>query len=186
MYLRATYLWKTSQYSKIQPRTGYEGPGGSRGIALLFLGQRHAPAALTLGRTRYLLCRRLCGPHGQAGRVRKSPHPTGIRSPDRPASNETLYGLSYPGSKVEAILLQAWTDPKGSRRLRLPDFKRLSRPQGHNAAGRITSMKNSNDTIGNRTATFRSASTNCATAYPSQYSTKVYLSILVIYSLKKA
>jgi hypothetical protein len=28
---------------------------------------------------------------------------------------------------------------------------RLSRPQGHSAAGRIMSMKNSNDTIGNRT-----------------------------------
>jgi len=28
---------------------------------------------------------------------------------------------------------------------------RLSQPQGHNAAGRITSMKNFNDTIGNRT-----------------------------------
>ena len=28
---------------------------------------------------------------------------------------------------------------------------RLSRPQGHSAARRITSMKNSNDTIGNRT-----------------------------------
>ena len=29
--------------------------------------------------------------------------------------------------------------------------KRLSQPQGHSAAGRIMSMKNSNDTIGNRT-----------------------------------
>ena len=28
---------------------------------------------------------------------------------------------------------------------------RLSQPQGHSAVGRITSMKNSNDTIGNRT-----------------------------------
>jgi len=28
---------------------------------------------------------------------------------------------------------------------------RLSRPQGHSAAGRIMSLKNSNDTIGNRT-----------------------------------
>jgi hypothetical protein len=28
---------------------------------------------------------------------------------------------------------------------------RLSRPQGHSATGRIISMKNSNDTIGNRT-----------------------------------
>jgi len=29
--------------------------------------------------------------------------------------------------------------------------KRLSQPQGHSAAGRIMSMKNSNDTIGNQT-----------------------------------
>ena len=29
--------------------------------------------------------------------------------------------------------------------------QRLSQPQGHSAAGRIMSMKNSNDTIGNRT-----------------------------------
>jgi len=28
---------------------------------------------------------------------------------------------------------------------------RLSQPQGHSAAGRITSIENSNDTIGNRT-----------------------------------
>jgi hypothetical protein len=28
--------------------------------------------------------------------------------------------------------------------------KKLSRPQGHSAAGRIMSMKNSSDTIGNR------------------------------------
>jgi hypothetical protein len=30
--------------------------------------------------------------------------------------------------------------------------KRLSRPQGHSAIGRITSMKNSNDTIWDRTS----------------------------------
>ena len=30
-------------------------------------------------------------------------------------------------------------------------YQRLSRPQDHSAAGRIMSMKNSNDTIGNRT-----------------------------------
>jgi len=83
--------------------------------------------------------------------------------------------------KGKAIPLQAWTGPEGSRSLRLPDFKtvgtwrwqgcqpyasatftpgnipgthfcsRLSRPQGHSVAGRIMSMKNSNDTIGNRT-----------------------------------
>jgi hypothetical protein len=75
-------------------------------------------------------------------------------------------------SKCKAIPLQALTGPEGYRRLRFPDFKtigtwhrqplppgyipgihickRLSRPQGHSAAGRIISMTNSNDTIGNR------------------------------------
>ena len=33
----------------------------------------------------------------------------------------------------------------------LISVKRLSQPQGHSAAGRIMSMKNSNETIGNRT-----------------------------------
>jgi hypothetical protein len=32
---------------------------------------------------------------------------------------------------------------------------RLSRPQGYSVAGRNMSMKNSNDTVGKRTATFR-------------------------------
>ena len=31
----------------------------------------------------------------------------------------------------------------------------MSRPQGHSAAGKIMSMKNSNDTIGNRTRDLR-------------------------------
>ena len=81
----------------------------------------------------------------------------------------------------KAISLQAQTGPEGSRRLRPPDFmttaqdggkivspthrtpllpgnipgthfcQMLSRPQCHNEAGRIMLMKNSNDTIGNRT-----------------------------------
>jgi hypothetical protein len=33
----------------------------------------------------------------------------------------------------------------------LISVKRLSRPQGHSATGRIISLKNSNDTIGNQT-----------------------------------
>jgi len=33
-------------------------------------GQRHAPAALTPGKTRYPLHRRLGGPHSRSGRVR--------------------------------------------------------------------------------------------------------------------
>ena len=40
------------------------------------------------------------GPKGRSGRVRKiSPHPTGIRFPDRPARSESLYRLSYPGRR---------------------------------------------------------------------------------------
>jgi hypothetical protein len=84
-----------------------------------------------------------------------------------------LYGKAVP--------LQAWSSPEGSRKLRFPDFmttaqdggkvvslthrpplppgntpgthfcERLSGPQGHRATGRIVSLKNSNDTIGNGT-----------------------------------
>ena len=82
--------------------------------------------------------------------------------------------------KGKAVPLQAWSGPEGSRKLKFPDFmttaqeggkvslthrphlppgnspgthfcKRLSQPQGHSAIGRIMSMKNSNDTIWNRT-----------------------------------
>jgi hypothetical protein len=44
-----------------------------------------APAALPSGMTRYPLYRRLGGPQGRSGRVRKISPPTGIRSPDPPA-----------------------------------------------------------------------------------------------------
>jgi len=81
--------------------------------------------------------------------------------------------------KGKSIPLQAWSGPEGSRKLRFTDFMttvqdggkvlslthrpplpagntpgtlfcyRLSRPQGHSTTGRMMSMKNSNDTIGN-------------------------------------
>jgi hypothetical protein len=38
------------------------------------VGQRHAPAALPLRKTRYPLSRRLGGPHGWSGRVGKNSH----------------------------------------------------------------------------------------------------------------
>jgi hypothetical protein len=41
-------------------------------------GQRHAPAALTLGITRYPLYRRLGGPQSRSGRVRKISPPPGF------------------------------------------------------------------------------------------------------------
>jgi hypothetical protein len=59
-------------------------------------GQRHAHAVLPPGKTRYPLCRRLGGAQGISGKVRKISPTTGIRSPDRGASSESLYRLSYP------------------------------------------------------------------------------------------
>ena len=78
---------------------------GSRSIVLLFnLGARYGgwstprPGRLTSGKeTRCPLYRRMGGPQGRSGRVRKISPPTGIRSPDRPAHSESLYRLSYRG-----------------------------------------------------------------------------------------
>ena len=41
-------------------------------------GQRHAPAALPLGKTRYPLCKSLGGPQGRSGQVRKISLPPGF------------------------------------------------------------------------------------------------------------
>jgi hypothetical protein len=58
---------------------------------------RHATASLPPGKTRYPLYRRLGGPKGRSGRVRKILlHRDSI--PDRPAHSESLYRLSYPGT----------------------------------------------------------------------------------------
>jgi hypothetical protein len=59
-------------------------------------GQRHVPAALPQGMTRYPLYRRLGRPQGRSGRVLKISPPAGIRSPDRPSRRVTniLKGLS--------------------------------------------------------------------------------------------
>jgi hypothetical protein len=97
-------------------------------------------------------------------------------------------------------VLQAWSGPEGSRKLRFPDYmttaqdgskvvslkhrpplppgnahgthfcQRLSRPQGHSVIGRIISMKNSNDTIWNRTSDLPICSTVVPpSAVPEQY-----------------
>jgi hypothetical protein len=60
-------------------------------------GKLHAPAVLAPEMTRYPLYRRLGGPQGRSGRLRKISPPTGIRSPDRPARSDSLYRLSYRG-----------------------------------------------------------------------------------------
>ena len=48
------------------------------------------------GKTRYPLYRKLGGPQGRSGQVRKISPPTGIRSLDPPARSQLLYRLSYP------------------------------------------------------------------------------------------
>ena len=90
------------------------------------------------------------------------------------------FGARYFAVFKKAVPLQAWSGLEGSRKLRFPDLMttaqdggkvvrlthlpplppgntlsthfcyKLSRPQGHSATGRIMSLKNSNDTIGNR------------------------------------
>ena len=77
---------------------------GNRGISILFLepqqwmgvsGQRHAPAALLVGKTRYPLNRRLVGSQDRSGWVQNILPPLGFRSPDCPARSELLYWLHY-------------------------------------------------------------------------------------------
>ena len=88
--------------------TGHTAHGENRGIALLFLvhgtgrgegSASHPGRPLRPGKTRYPLYRRLGGPQGRSGQVRKTSPPTGIRSPDRPARSQSLYRLSYQAHK---------------------------------------------------------------------------------------
>ena len=100
---------------EVHPITGHEGPvGEQRYSSTLSLtstvdgvgGQRHASAALPLGKTRYPLYRRLGGPQGRSVRVQNISPSTGIRSLDRPARSEPLYRLSYRGPLKTVTLIQ--------------------------------------------------------------------------------
>ena len=57
--------------------------------------QRHAPAALPPGKTRYTLCRRLVGSQGRSGQVRKISPPSGFdpRTVQPVASRYTDYAI---------------------------------------------------------------------------------------------
>ena len=72
---------------KFHPRTDHEGPEGeerySSTLSLTSVldgvgGQLHAPATLPPVKTRYPLYRRLGGPQGRSGRVRKTSSPPGF------------------------------------------------------------------------------------------------------------
>ena len=95
--------------------------------------------------------------------------------PDNSLLMSRKHVTTYIKCKGQAIPLQAWTGSEGSRRLLctgclyppspkeillvLISVKNLSQPQSHSAAGRIMSMKNSNDTIGYRTRGLPACST---------------------------
>jgi hypothetical protein len=96
---------------KVRPRTGHEGLEGGRGIALLFFNLGSRWGRVVSATPRPLYTRERPGTHCTGGwvvlrdgldRSEKS-HPTGIRSPDRPARSESLYRLSYPGPLIVAL-----------------------------------------------------------------------------------
>jgi hypothetical protein len=77
--------------------------------------QRPAPAAFPPGNSRYTLHRRLDGPQGRSGRVRKISPPTGTRSLDHPARNLSVDRLCYPGPLSEyAVFKTSATDSQNS------------------------------------------------------------------------
>ena len=76
-------------------------------------GQRHAPAALPPGNTRYPLHRRLGGPHRRSGQMQKTSSSPGFdpRTIQPLASRYTDYAISSPTvvrsqSKIEANKLE--------------------------------------------------------------------------------
>ena len=69
-------------------------------------GQRHVLAALPQGKTQYPLYRRLGRPVWTGA---ENLAPAGIRSPERPAHSESLYGLSYPLFELYPIELKSRT-----------------------------------------------------------------------------
>ena len=80
--------------SKVHPITGHEGPdGGASGGGW----STPRPGRFTSGKeTQHTLYRKVGGPQGRSGRLRKS-RPTGIRSPYRPARSQSLHRPHYPG-----------------------------------------------------------------------------------------
>jgi hypothetical protein len=73
-------------------------------------GQRHAPAALLAGKPRYPLRRRLGGPQGRSGQVRKISPPPGFdpRAVQPVASRYTDWAI--PNGRKKKKCLQIWAE----------------------------------------------------------------------------
>ena len=72
--------------------------------------QHNTPAALTPGKTRYPLYRRLGGPQGRSGRVRKISPPPGFdrRTVQPVASRYTDWDIVYPKYDVFLQFIRGW------------------------------------------------------------------------------
>ena len=87
-------------------------------------GKRHAPAALPPGKTRYPLYRRLGGPQGRSGRVRKiSPQPEfDPRTAQPVASRYTDYAITVTNSSIQSFRSQSsFCDTGGSHSVAAKD-----------------------------------------------------------------
>ena len=75
-------------------------------------GQRHAPAALPLGKIRYTLYRRLVVPQGQSGRVRRKSPPQGFdpRTVQPVASRYTEWAIPAHMHICSTINSYTWTN----------------------------------------------------------------------------
>ena len=80
-------------------------------------GQRHAPAALPPGKTRYPLYRRL------VWTCVENLAPSEFDQRDRPARSESLYRLSYPGPTFDNYLLQFGTRPQPERNVTIKTWQ---------------------------------------------------------------
>jgi hypothetical protein len=76
--------------------------------------------SLPPGKNRYPLYRRLGGPQGRSGRVRKisPPPPHDILSTDRPAGSQSLYRLSYPESRKYTLSFSVQNWPSSLREIK--------------------------------------------------------------------
>jgi len=106
---------------------------------------------------------------------------------------ETLSVIwSFTNTSLFPIPVQVWADPLGSR-LSAPHpgclyprdipgthcWYRLSRCQAHSVAGRIMSMKNSNDTVGNQTCDLQACSSVPQPTVPPSAPTNTHYSIYI-------
>jgi len=76
---------------------------GFKGLTLALdgvSGQRHAPAAVLPGKSRYPLYKRAGWAPGPVWKGAEKLAPTGIWSPDRPGRSESLHRLRYPGPPI--------------------------------------------------------------------------------------